>query len=252
MEHIITREGYLELGESVVGSSPIEGYGVIKQTVELSNSPVKEMISGTLIDAPKWLPFAAEKYQISANINDYVIVPVTIMYSDLPNRNMVSFPFNELTSFNPSQAQLAYTTWKGRPTFVEHQNQDYTQAKGVVFSVALRPLKAFKGNLHRVQTLLGFDRKRDPELASGILSGIYDKYSMGATCSDYRCSICNASMAKSDGQCEHIDIRTATSRIRVREFGGKLAYRMAIDPTAIEVSMVKVPAYHMATSRPLL
>jgi len=228
--------------------SPLEAHDLNKsQNTEVAGVN-QDMVNSAMFDMPHWLPAAAEVYNISPNISDYVLVPTTILYSDIPNRNTVAFSFRELTAFNPEAGCLAYQTWKGKPTHVEHANQDITKAKGVIGEVAMRPVPGYQGNLWKVMTLLGFDRNRDPELCKGILSGERRTYSMGATCNDYACSICNASMARSNGRCEHIDITNTRNKLALREFGGKLAYRLATkNLTGIEVSSVAYPAWNMAT-----
>lgn len=94
------------------GETGIPGFQVSAAT--------KEMINDALLDAPSWLPFAAERYNISPDIRDYVIMTVPIMPSDLPNRNNVAFPYSQLTAFNTDSGMIAYKTWKGKPMHVEH------------------------------------------------------------------------------------------------------------------------------------
>jgi hypothetical protein len=53
------------------------------------------------LDFNTWLPFSAPHYQISPDPSDYILTPVIVMPSDIPNRNGVAFPLKELIAFNP-------------------------------------------------------------------------------------------------------------------------------------------------------
>ncbi len=80
------------------------------------------------LDITTWLPFAAKKYNISPDINDYIILPVFTIPTELANRNGVAFPLKSLLEFNTEQGMQAYKTFKGKPTFYEHNNSDHTKA----------------------------------------------------------------------------------------------------------------------------
>lgn len=199
--------------------------------------------------SPAMLPFAAEKYNISPNLADYVIVPANIIISDIPNRNGRAFPLSTLTQFNPEYGTLSYQTWRYKPTFYEHDNKDHTKAKGIIFDVSLRPMPWYKGDFYSVDMLLGFDRTKDPVLANRIANRDIKTYSMGSRCSDYRCSICDASMRLSRGQCPHCAVKPSATRPPVRVIDGKLAYlNIAEDLCGFECSAVEVPAVVQAAS----
>lgn len=189
----------------------------------------------------RWLPAAAEEYLISPNINDYILVPVTIMPSDLPNRNRIAFPKHQLSRFNTDTGCLAYQTWRGMPCHQEHNNSDHTKAKGVIFETAFRPITNSSGNLYKVICLCGFDRSRDKVLANSILSGEANTYSMGAYVENYSCSICGS--MHSDGGCGHVQHGKADYKTFNTPNGEKLAYYNAINPKGFEISSVRVPAY---------
>lgn len=134
---------------------------------------------GGRLDVHTWLARASESYQISANISDYVLVPTSVIISEIPNTNGVAFSLQELTKFRPSFGAMAFSTFKGKPCYVEHQNSDYAKASGVVFDVFLRPLTDYGFNLAKVVTLLGFDRSKNT-IADDILNKKRNAYSMGA------------------------------------------------------------------------
>lgn len=150
-------------------------------------------VTASPLKANRILPFAAEKYDINPNLKNYVVVPVVIMPSDLPNKNYVGFPFKALSDFNPGLGMLSYETWRNQPTHYEHQNSDILQAKGMVLDVGMTPMRGTNGDLWKVHALCAFDREKDPILANSILNRERTSYSMGAYISHYECSICGAS-----------------------------------------------------------
>ena len=166
---------------------------------------VISQVSPKVRSAYTWLPFASERYNISPDLSNYVIVPVAVVVSDVPNRNLVAFSFDRLTEFNPEMGMLGFQTWAKKPCFIDHNNSDYTRAKGVILDVGLRPLARAQGDLYKVINLCAFDRSVDPLLASRIMSGEVNQYSMGAMVNGYSCSICNANTMKpTEPKCQHI------------------------------------------------
>lgn len=68
-----------------------------------------------------FLPFAAQNYSISPNIDDYLIFTTLICPSDLPNRNGIAFPLSELIRFTPTPSpHMVYKGWNGCPVHLEH------------------------------------------------------------------------------------------------------------------------------------
>lgn len=189
------------------------------------------------VDLASWLPFAAKEYQVSADLTDYILLPVITMPSDLPNRNGVGFPAKQLARFNPQAGRLAYKTFAGKPIFVEHNNKDITKAKGVIADASMHKMTGFGGGkVYKLMELLAVDRSKDPTLASRVLSGDANAWSMGAYVEGYQCSYCNASL----GQCSHLHPR------QPRDFyilNGKLVCRLVVGVDGFETSSVETPAY---------
>lgn len=194
------------------------------------------------LDFSTWIPFAAPHYHLSPNPDDYIMVPVIIMPTDLPNRNSVGFPLKELIRFHPHLGQQSYKTWKGKPTHREHQNEDITKAYGVIADTFLRKLRGYgAGNVWKVLTLLTFDRSKHADVAASILDGTMNSYSMGAWVSSYTCSYCKAEL----GKCLHI---SKDKPGPLYELNGKLVYRECVGIEGFEVSSVGTPAYITALS----
>ena len=90
---------------------------------------------GRHLEVQSWLPMASQVYNISPNIKDYVVVPVIIMPSDLPNRNSVSFPHEILIGLILILGRINYKTWSGKTCYVVHNFLKMVVAKGIVFDI---------------------------------------------------------------------------------------------------------------------
>lgn len=197
------------------------------------------------LDHNVWLPKAAEVYNISADIRDYVIAPVPVNITEIPNTNGDGFELSEWLRFNPEQGKLAYQTFKGKPTYIEHRdNLDHTKAAGVIFDNHLTRLHGFRGNHAKLYLLVGYDRTRNPEHCDKILRNEINTYSKGTAYKAYQCSICGRLVTpKNKNFCEHTDFkRTAYLDHRT----GRLVYRRCIGLTGFECSSVVDPAFACA------
>lgn len=230
---------------------PIDVYKSIKRNdIEVANGNIIATPnlgidkSSIPLDVATWLPFAAQAYNVSSDIKDYIIVPVLTLPSDIPNRNGVGFPLKELLKFTRDTGMPAYRTFKGKPCFYEHQNKDDSKARGVILDAYMKKANGYgNGKLWKVVALLSFDRTKDPVLCSDILSGKRNSYSMGALVGGYNCSYCMAPL----GQCTHI-----SSGVNFSEIKGKLVYKLISDPKFIETSSVATPAYSMVSTDHIL
>lgn len=198
-----------------------------------------------------WLKQAAEVYCISPNVEDYVLVTTLITISDLPNRNGVAFPLEELIRFQePPLNRLAFEGWRFCPCFWNHQNSDCTKAKGVVFDVSLRKVEGYNNDkLWKVVGVLGFDKTKDPELAHRIATGDINTYSMGALADFFTCSYCGA-VISDKSHCTHINSVDDVNFREVVSYDGQshVAFLNAHCISPIEVSAVEDPAWVPALS----
>lgn len=235
--------------------APLECFSMEKEKSKLilsSGDNLVDLTKSTLVRAQESLPFFAELYNISAKLSDYLIVPVIIMPSDLPNRNGVGFPYSELVRANVDAGQLTYQTWTHKPTFADHNNRDHTKAKGIILASSFRPITRSRGNLYKVIVLAAFDRSRDPVLANQILTGERNAYSMGAWTNYFTCSFCQARHgAKAD--CEHISLaRPKMSILRDKQGNKQLVFLQGREPIGFELSSVKQPAYLSAVTNDIM
>ena len=241
--------GYeLVIADCPESSAPVELYSVEKNKhkLVLANESLIDSTKIALEQSTAFLPFFAELYNISAKLEDYILVPTVLMPSDLPNRNAQAFPFSELVKADAESGQIGFETWGRMPTFIDHNNKDHTKAKGIIFSSTMRPILGAAGDLYKVVALLGFDRTRDPMLANSILTGERPSYSMGAWAREFACSICHAKHTSKHQGCEHISLAAP----RMKEFDGKLSYLQAKGIKGFETSSVSRPAFFSATTPP--
>jgi hypothetical protein len=188
-----------------------------------------------------WLPFAAERYQCSPKFADYILVEVPIVVASFPNRNMDAFPFDELTAWRTIAGRPAYKTFVGKPVHQDHDNQDDTKAKGVIFDATLRQ---YRDQWH-VVILKGFDRSKDTRLAGLVQKKNRCGHSMGTLVERTECSL---------PWCRHVGDGVKTCMC-LRQGAGKgeierghLKYELLRDFYFIESSSVEDPAAISAVS----
>lgn len=203
-------------------------------------------LDGRSIEANLWLPYAAHAYDLSRDIRDYVIVPVPVMWTSIPNTNGDSVSLSEFMKFNPSMGMQAFKTFRGKPCHLEHANKDIKKAKGVILDVFMRPIKKFgKGKYYKLVELMAYDRSKDSQLVDSILAGENNAYSVGFYYNAYSCSVCNHAVGVSSNQpCSH-------TRIRMKPYLDKqrrVVYRQCMDVIGFETSVVKNPAFISAVS----
>lgn len=201
---------------------------------------------GTRIDT-SWLPFAAKTYHISANLDDYVIVNIPICPSDIPNRNGIAFPLEELIAYQPPPMnRMTYKAWTGCPVHLDHDNEDHTKAIGVIFDTSLRRMVGYgEGQIYVVYGLIGIDKTKDPKTAEKFLNGSMDTGSMGALAEYFTCSVCGARATDNEfTNCPHIRSTSAVNW-RIMSYDGKnvVAFLKAHVLSPIEYSAVDDPAW---------
>ena len=238
--------GYEYSNASPFPSDPLEMHTLIKsKDVEISSSGgitgTNDSLGPVKLDQPldilSWLPYAASAYNLSDDINDYIIVPVLAMPSNMCNRNGIAYSSESMTRFDVQQGAPAYATFKGKPTYLEHANANPLQARGIILDSKLRKVNGYGGGkVLKVMQLLSFDRTKDPVLARALLTRELNTFSVGTTVSGYTCSICGSRL----GQCSHLD---KSSKLNFKRVGNRLAYKMVEGWTGFECSAVSTPAF---------
>lgn len=207
------------------------------------------------LDFTTWLPFAAKLYKISPNIEDYIIISVPICPSDLPNRNGIGFPLNELTKFQPPPvSRMSYKAWTGTPLHYDHKNEIHEDAYGVVLDTSLHKISGYgNGNLWKVMGLAALDRTKYPKMAQRVLDNEINTYSMGAMVDSFSCSFCGEAMTERSS-CTHLNPGNDIDWRQVRDHANRnhIAFRNAHGINPIELSLVESPAWTTALSDTIL
>jgi hypothetical protein len=149
-----------------------------------------------------FLPAAAESYHISSNPEDYIVVSLPIVTCSVPNRNLQCFPIEEVSHFDPLYGQMVYETFRKKPCNIDHVNEDPTKAKGVHVDASMQYVPKY--DLWKINVLTIWDRSKDPKLVKDILSKKRKGYSMGATVSNFICSVCGKIDNMDAHSCEHM------------------------------------------------
>lgn len=156
-----------------------------KKTGRMSLLSASATEPASVVDV-SWLPAAAEKLKISADIKDYVLAEVPIVEGDIPNRNMHCFLTSRLVEFLPEYGMSAYRTFVGKPVFYEHQHHDVEKARGIILDARMH----FHKGRSYVMILKAFDRTKDRKLAEDVLSGARRGHSMSAWAGEFDCAAC--------------------------------------------------------------
>jgi hypothetical protein len=113
------------------------------------------------------------------------------------NDNFDEFPAAELAK--------SYASFKGKPVFVNHNNEDHKRARGVVIDAVLHKDANRDGSPdHWVEVLMEVDALRFPRLAAEILSGNIARTSMGCDVAYSICSACKNKATSPAEYCVHI------------------------------------------------
>ena len=227
------------------GLSDLLPYSLEREKKNSKEIILPEQVSGTgvserISDCNYWLPYAAEHYCLSRDIRDYVLVPIPAIFSDLPNTNGDGLSLKQMLRFDPEFGMQMYKTFKGKPTHVEHQNKDITQAKGVILDSFLRPVP-FNRKYYKIVLLLAYDRTKDSALAESILRNESNAYSVGFYYKSYSCSVCGTRVGRGINlsPCSHTQMGKPT----YQQADGKIVYRKCEDGVGFECSSVTTPAF---------
>ena len=186
----------------------------------------------------------ADVYHISSNIHDYIFIPVPIFITNIPNRNGITFIDEEVDTFYDDIGQYMFQTWIGKPCFVEHDDSDETQSKGIIFDAVIRPLPQF--NLRQCWVLWGLDRTKDVDFTKEVLDAKHNYFSMGARANYFTCSFCGHKFT-SKPHCPCLN-----GFPYMHEANGEIACANARQIIGTEVSRVADPAWVSAEADNML
>ena len=236
----------LKLGESISDVRVFEGISCnsFRDTTGKLRVASENLFNKTKSLDVSWLPMAAEQYQISADIRDYIINEIPIVTVGCPNRNLDEFPYEEVTSFNPEMGRTVWSTFVGKPTHFNHNNRDPRLAKGVHFDSSIQKMADGR---YKIVVLAGWDRTKDPQLANSILQRKQTGFSMGALVGYTQCSYpkCGAMSPNGKIPCRHQEYGRGKGKV----MEGHLIYERCYRTCFIETSAVDDPADHTAHDR---
>jgi hypothetical protein len=119
------------------------------------------------------------------------------MISSRTNDNHDTFPAGEI--------EKGYTTFLGKPVFVNHNNANHRRARGVIVAVALHRDRTRDGSPDTwVEGLMEVDAVRFPKLAKAILEGRVNRTSMGVDVDWSTCSACGNKATSPAEYCKHL------------------------------------------------
>jgi hypothetical protein len=164
--------------------------------------------------------------------------------------------------------EKGFSTFVGKPIFVDHHNSDPKKARGVIVDAKLNVLD------HRtaaadddywggsdvdsehmpateVELLLEVDADSFPKLAQSIVSGDLDGFSMGCDVEYSKCSHCGHKASSPDEYCSHIVMKGAHHDMKTADGKrtSKKSYENCYGVHFFEISAVFDPADETALAR---
>jgi hypothetical protein len=131
------------------------------------------------------------------------------------NDNFDEFPAEEL--------EKAYASFKGKPVFVNHVNNNHHRARGVIIDAALHKDSNRDGSRDWwIEVLQEIDAVRFPRLAKEILAGNIARTSMGCDVSHSICSACGNKATTPAEYCAHIPASKGMKLYRTTASGQKV------------------------------
>lgn len=127
------------------------------------------------------------------------VIPIDEMYKEFERFASIIRGANDNGDFfSDEELEHSYKTFIGKPTFVNHQNENVEDARGIILDAV------YNEDGKYVELLKAIDRKAYPELARAIEMGYATCTSMGCRCGSSVCSICGNEAHSEDEFCEHI------------------------------------------------
>lgn len=175
-----------------------------------------------------------------------------------------------------SNHEFGYSTFLGKPIFVDHHNSDPSRARGVIVDAKLHVEDHKTAAEHDayyasapsehvpptwVELLLEVDAKSFPKLAKAIIEGSknpnkgIDGFSMGCDVQHSVCNICKNSASTPHDYCKHIQMKGAEFNYTDPTTGQRTSKRSYEDCYGIkffEISAVFDPADETALSREVI
>jgi hypothetical protein len=126
-------------------------------------------------------------------------VPIEDYYKEFEKYSKICRNANDNGDFfSLEELKKKYKTFVGKSVFVDHNNENVENARGIIVDAAWNDRGKF------VELLKAVDKKAYPELARGVELGYITDTSMGCRCGYSICSICGNEASTEDNFCDHI------------------------------------------------
>lgn len=166
--------------------------------------------------------------------------------------------------------KYGFSTFVGKPTFVDHHNSDPKRTRGVIVDAKFNVLDhktAAEGDDYwggregsvdsehmpptEIELLLEIDAKSFPKLAKAIVNGDLDGFSMGCDVEYSKCSHCGQRATSPDEYCSHIKMKGAEHSFTSSDgkTSSKKSYENCYGINFFELSTVFDPADATALAR---
>lgn len=219
-----------------LGSFEVDQAGKLKKQAQLTNEAAQRsyyMDGSAKVDVRGVLKRRAADYAISDNPSDYLFEVIRANTTSVFNDNHDGFSRDELLRFDPRLRTAVYLTYREKPHHVNHRTDNPKRARGIIldahYNAESTPLSSCPGcgaetkkranrdasninckrcgtvvNDEFVEILVAVDKKKDPAFARAVQSGQLRFGSMGCTCSETVCNVCN-NVARTRAEfCKHI------------------------------------------------
>lgn len=206
----------------------VDGYCRNRKTMS------KQLTAAVSLVDTQWLRAASYAMNLSDQMSDYVLNDVGIVLADFPNRKSQAFLLKELLRFDAETlGTQVYMGFRGKPTFLEHVNEDPKNAKGLILDTRMIYIPRY--DVWKIHCLCGWDKTKDLAVASAIANNELRTFSMGAWVENYICSVCGAIDPVEGARCVHmLNLGKA--------FGKKLSFQVTSGVLFFELSAVSAPA----------
>ena len=128
-----------------------------------------------------------------------ISVPIDEYYKNFEKYSKICRNANDNGDFfSEEELKSKYKTFIGKSAFVDHNNENVENARGIIVDAVWNDRGKF------VELLKAVDKKAYPELARGIEKGYITDTSMGCRCGKSICSNCGNVATTEDEFCDHI------------------------------------------------
>lgn len=127
------------------------------------------------------------------------LVDMNVLMENLPKYSKLIRGANDNGDFfSYDELKRTYKTFIGKAAFVDHQNENVEEARGIIVDAAWNERGKF------VELLIAIDKKAFPELCRGVEMGYITDVSMGCRCGKSICSVCQNEAVTEEDFCDHI------------------------------------------------